>query len=853
LVDALCESRPGATLNKVEQLITELWQQTLLLTDLRPPLTTADPARYVSQHLADIPAAGHTLAALEAVLDAASSWDTLPPEEGAAAYRELLNQAKTMIPSPVKTPLQTDMALALNGRHINQDIGTEAARAAELLLRLTPLPDGLPYLTAYRREFVSRYGECREVPLLEVLDSNFGLGSPTAYNTSSAWRVATSKAAGRSQTLLDLACAALRDRRSVVELDAATLSRLETWPPSPDTAPPSMDIYAFVAASSAAAMDAGEFQVIVGPNLGAMAAGRNLARFADMLAPEAETALERAARAEEAQLPRCIWAELVYLPSQLRSANVVIRPAVRTHEIALAVSPGVSASNVIPLDELVLGVRDNRFYVRWPTENTEVAVSAGHMLNHMNAPAVCRFLADVGRDGMPQLSEFDWGTATNFPFLPRIQVGRIVLHPAQWRVSKEYLRPTPPDVFMERLDLWREHWQVPRHVYMSAGDNRLLLDLEDAKQADELRTELRDLQDREQILLQEVLPGFDKVWTNGPGGRFITEFVVSLVRRSNPSSVGVTANATATTSRQSSYAPITYVPAVAQPSQLCPPGSDWLFAKLYCPRDLAEDLIVGPLLTFADDAVSSGWAKKWFFLRYSDPEPHLRLRFQSVPELLSGELLPRLCAWGAELMARDLCLRFGLDTYEREVERYGGPSGVSAAESLFAADSRAVAQLLHLIGRRELQLDRILLAVVSVDDLLMSLRMDEVTRLQWYREQVTSRREVSHEYRQLKSSLRSLVSDPGHLLAQPGGEAAARILAARRAALAPVADRLVGLAEQNELSQPLTTLYRSFVHLHCNRLLGIDLHAERQVLSLLLRTREGLGRAPGALHSAADS
>ena len=30
---------PGATTDKVEKLIEELWRQTLLLTDLRPPLT----------------------------------------------------------------------------------------------------------------------------------------------------------------------------------------------------------------------------------------------------------------------------------------------------------------------------------------------------------------------------------------------------------------------------------------------------------------------------------------------------------------------------------------------------------------------------------------------------------------------------------------------------------------------------------------------------------------------------------------------------------------------------------------------------------------------------------------------
>jgi thiopeptide-type bacteriocin biosynthesis protein len=36
-----------------------------------------------------------------------------------------------------------------------------------------------------------------------------------------------------------------------------------------------------------------------------------------------------------------------------------------------------------------------------------------------------------------------------------------------------------------------------------------------------------------------------------------------------------------------------------------------------------------------------------------------------------------------------LLSRFQLDTYEREVERYGGAAGITPAEKLFHADSEA--------------------------------------------------------------------------------------------------------------------------------------------------------------------
>jgi lantibiotic biosynthesis protein len=211
---------------------------------------------------------------------------------------------------------------------------------------------------------------------------------------------------------------------------------------------------------------------------------------------------------------------------------------------------------------------------------------------------------------------------------------------------------------------------------------------------------------------------------------------------------------------------------------------------------------------------------------------------------LVGELIPQVCSWAAELMSEGLCLRFCFDTYDREVERYGGDAGTAAAEALFAADSRAVAQLLHLDQQRLLEMDRTTLAILSIDDLLAGLGLTEADRLRWYKEQMVSRHETGPEYRQRKKALRFLLGDPRQLLAEPGGEAVAGVFAARREALAPIVGRLDESIEREELALRKSKLYHSFVHLHCNRLLGTGSATEPQLIGLLLRTREGLDKAP---------
>jgi hypothetical protein len=227
---------PGATTEKVEKLIEELWRQTLLLTDLRPPLTEPSPANYVVRRLRDNPGATDLLERLEAALAAMAEWDAAPMEKAAPAFRKLEPQPDANAPAASEPYAQVDMAWTLAGARLTRAVADEAARAAELLLRLTPLPASPPHLEAYRRTFEVRYGAEREVPLLELLDPNFGLGPPAAFH-GGAPSGDPRKAALRQQTLYDLAITALRQQLLVVELDEEKLAQLESWKPAALTAP----------------------------------------------------------------------------------------------------------------------------------------------------------------------------------------------------------------------------------------------------------------------------------------------------------------------------------------------------------------------------------------------------------------------------------------------------------------------------------------------------------------------------------------------------------------------------------------------------------------------------------------
>jgi thiopeptide-type bacteriocin biosynthesis protein len=823
---------PGVTPEKVERLVDELWRQGFLLSNLRPPLTGTDPAGHVLDRLHDLPAARAVAAQLGELRRLLGAWDRLPLEERVQGWPDLLDRVRVLHPAPAsRSLLQTDMALPLAGRRVNTAVGVEAARAAELLLRLSPYPRGLPHLDAYRQAFEGRYGPDREIPLLELLDPDLGLGPPGDHSGNGA---SQPPAARRERLLLDLALEAQRSRRLVVELYDQLLARLETWPPEAATGPSSLDVSVFVAASSPAAIDAGEFLAVVGPNLGAAAAGRNLARFADLLGPQARAALAEVADAEAALDPGRILAEVVYLPQRPRSANVAIRPAVRSQEIVIGTVPGVADEQVVPVNELVVGVREGRFCVRWPAGGAEVVGVQGHMLSPLQAPAAARFLLEVAREGRCQLSSFDWGPATGFPFLPRVQRGRVVLALAQWRVDPAAgeLAAAPAGGFAAALAAWRERWSVPRHVYLAVADNRLLLDLDDPEHVELLREELGGLTEGRSALLQEALPGPAEAWLPGPDGGHITELVVPVTARRSRQPAASAEEAHAHTSP------------VAPGLRLRPPGSDWLYLKLYGPRPFEDELIAGPLASLCEFATGAGLSDGWFFLRYADPDPHLRVRFHGEPAALLGPLLRQVCDWAADLVADGVCTRFAFDTYEREVERYGGDDGLRAAEAIFAADSPAVAGMLRLVRQGGLPFDITTLAALSIDDLLESLGLAAGERARLYREAALPGRHAGEEYRHRKDQLRQLLGRPGTVARTPGGVALAELLAARRSALGPPATLLGSLERDGRIHRPRAQLCRSYIHLHTNRLLGTDLQHEQLVVQLLTRTREGLRRAP---------
>jgi thiopeptide-type bacteriocin biosynthesis protein len=108
-----------------------------------------------------------------------------------------------------------------------------------------------------------------------------------------------------------------------------------------------------------------------------------------------------------------------------------------------------------------------------------------------------------------------------------------------------------------------------------------------------------------------------------------------------------------------------------------------LYLKLYAGESVIDPLLTETLAEPLQRLQTDGRFDHWFFIRYGDPDWHLRLRLHGDPDALHCQALRALSDLADGLIADGLVSRLVVDSYDRELERYGGAYGIEAAEQLF--------------------------------------------------------------------------------------------------------------------------------------------------------------------------
>ena len=123
------------------------------------------------------------------------------------------------------------------------------------------------------------------------------------------------------------------------------------------------------------------------------------------------------------------------------------------------------------------------------------------------------------------------------------------------------------------------------------------------------------------------------------------------------------------------------------------PGDKWLYFKIYMSPNESDSVLVESIYPFAMSEICRGHVDCWFFIRYSDPDYHLRLRLRLTDNAHLGGVVNSMFHKLGHFVKSGVVSKVMLDTYIREVERYGIET-MEKCEDFFCQDSFFVIRII---------------------------------------------------------------------------------------------------------------------------------------------------------------
>ncbi|MDT3396324.1 lantibiotic dehydratase [Streptomyces sp. B1866] len=799
LAGKLAADYPGTPVEAVERLLTALVARGVLLTSLRPPMTVTDALGHVVGELAAADAESVEEVAPLARRLVEIHQSLLRHNRAAPGVRRSVRAAiagrMAEVSPAVEQPLVVDLRLGCSVT-LPQAVAREAEKAVTALARLAPSRTGSAAWRDYHARFLERYGIGAAVPVRELVDADTGLGFPAGYR-SSLLEQPRPPLTARDERLLALAQQAALDGTGELVLDDRALADLAVDDGAGGGQVQAHTQLSFrIQAPTPAVLERGAFDLVLAGV--SAAAGTSAGRFLDLLdAPDRDRMA-----AAYAGLPTledgALRAQVSSPPLRVRTENVARVPAVLPYVISLAEHG--AAGRALPLDDLAVCGDATRLYLTSLSLGRSVEPAVLNAVEPTNfTHPLARFLCEIPRARAAALAPFSWGAARRLPFLPRVRYGRTILAPARWRATRADLAPadSPWEQWERTMTAWARRYRLPDAVYLGDNDQRLRLDLDEP-------VHLRLIRDRLErtghATLTEAPEPSAYGWLDGRPH----EITLALASAAQPAPA-----------RRRTGAPTV----VGREHGRLPGASEWAFVKLYGHPARQADL----LTTCLPDLWET-WdhPPEWWYVRYRDPEPHLRLRLRLPHPDAWGECLRQVGTWAADLRQRGLVGRVQWDTYYPETGRYGTGAAMAAAETVFAADSEAAVAQLTLSTSGDLPPQAVTAA--SLADLAVSFTGSTRAGLRWLIDHTTTRSGPAPA-RDLHATVRRLSEPHGNrafLRSVAGGEEVAEAWARRRAALAAYRGRLADTGGPDP-----DAVLASLLHMHHIRAAGIDEDCER--------------------------
>jgi lantibiotic biosynthesis protein len=794
-------SLPILELEKTLAVIRQLFSQQFLLPGFLPSLLSSSPFDTLIPHLSLFPG-------LSAILEEIKNYNELSFGKGEEALEKLQDNMAALVFN--KSYLQVDTAYDEKNLELSKNVLGELEKALNLLWKIACIRKTPSILNTYHSKFIEKYGEYRTVPLLELLDEEWGLGASFESSMSAPSDCEWEK--WLNQQWQD--CLFHKKKELVLTEESIDLFLLEEKRIDPVDAPLSLDLLCKVFADSKQNIDLGKFLLVLSDIT--MEGGSIFGRFLDLLGSETQSKVAEFFALEEHLEAQSIFVELSYLPAALRSANVTIHPCLRSRRLDIDAYEGQKGA--LTLEDVYVGATHSKFYLTDKESRDNIITRANHPLRVLYSPSPLKFMRHITLSQYISIPLFSWGSLEETAFfLPRVRFGKTIFSPAKWNIDpKPYLKESS-EKNISTFNAWADRWDLPESFFMVHGDQHLLLDRSNPNHIEEI---IRKLNNGESLKFVEKIEG---AWIKGTEGNHYCEISVPFVKNSEYAR------------KEHSIKAAPYSPHTNDDRDKFP-GSNCLYLKLYMGEEKINEFLIGYLYNFLGSFLEEGIIKEWFIVRYRDPESHLRLRihsqsFEMISKILFG-FEEQFRLWTQLGWIKDISIA----KYEREIERYGGPFLIEAAETVFHSDTLSTLFILHAFLTKQIQCEEVVLYALSIVSFLGNFCLDFNKMLCILNMSINSESELAG-FRQCKNQLIALIN----ALHQEGNSEIPEI----QVMIAASQLRREGVQNFYELATHLErdrwdAIIGTLLHMHCNRLgcLGKEetkakLYARQALLSIL--------------------
>lgn len=380
---------------------------------------------------------------------------------------------------------------------------------------------------------------------------------------------------------------------------------------------------------------------------------------------------------EQMANPGIIFFDIAY-QAEKKVDNVNRREQLYSHE--LPILTWSDHPSTLSLDDIFVTIRNSEIVLWSKKFNKRLIPRIPSAYNYSRSDlAIYRFLCDLQHQGV--LSGLSFNLQEFFPKLaryPRVSYKDIIVSPAMWllpnKIKDNLNGKKRDDEAISILKTWLKESGIDFYIRAGNSDQKLCFNPNSESDLDALLSYCRQNRLNEIYFSEALLSNKPEV-SDENGKFYISEYILNY----GHSDQVYKANFKVDTEMNTSL-----------PTNILP-GDEWLYFEIYCHPSRINEVLLIHIDRFLK--ASKKDVSQWFFIRYDDPAPHLRLRLKLSDIRAGYQIINRLNSNLQQAFTNGLISDVQIKTYFREMERYG-PDRIELVEEFFFIDSKNVKSLL---------------------------------------------------------------------------------------------------------------------------------------------------------------